>query len=80
MANSNEWQLKLGIHRGTITSRDFHSVSYKFGKSEDPLTSLEDCIECAKKWKKNYQSLGYKLYFVNAVSPEDKVYSSIIPF
>lgn len=63
------WRLELGVHRGTASSRDFHSTSSHFNEDE-PLLSLEDCQKTAKDWESKYHSLGLAIWYGNAVSPE----------
>lgn len=61
-APPKKWKFHVGIHRGTLTSRD----------SEEPVDadSLEQCREWARKAQLNYASLGCQIWFCYAVSPE----------
>jgi hypothetical protein len=63
------WRLSIGCHRGTMMSRDTHSVTTKF-QGDAPLESLEDCRECAIKWEANYRSMGLFLWYAKAIAPD----------
>lgn len=56
-----KWTLHIGIHRGTITSRD----------SENPkqFDSLEECREHATDAFRWYRSMGCQCWFCYAISP-----------
>jgi hypothetical protein len=73
------WRLNIGIHSGTMISRDSGSHTVKFHDSSAPLESLEDCIECAKAWEANYRSMGYYIWFATAIAPDDTRYSNVVP-
>lgn len=64
----------MGVHRGTVMSRDIHQVATKWN-TDEPLISLEDCKEAAKKWKKNYIELGCQIWFMQAWSPDGEMTS-----
>ena len=55
------WTLFLGIHRGTLTSRD----------SEQPrtLSSLEACREEAGQAESEYRRMGCQIWFGYATGP-----------
>jgi hypothetical protein len=72
------WKLHIGLHRGTITSRDSDVKTQRFDGAE-PLQSLEDCIECAKAWQNTWRGCGYYLWYANAISPEGEKHVSILP-
>lgn len=57
-----EWKLSIGIHRGTLMSRD----------SEDPKTrkSLKECFDEAIEAFKWYSRLGCQCWFCYALSPK----------
>ena len=71
------WKLSIGCHRGTMVSRDFNLVGTKFHDSNQPLESLEDCIQCAKDWKNNYNSFGCYLWFATAIDPDGNKHPTI---
>ena len=73
------WKLHIGIHRGTITSRDLETNTGKYDDSTSPLESLEDCIDTAQKWQDNYRSMGYVVYVADAIAPDGTKHSDIIP-
>jgi hypothetical protein len=58
----NKWKFHIGIHRGTLTSRD----------SENPkeLGSLEECQKAAQDALRDYTRLGCYIWFCYAISPE----------
>lgn len=53
---SQNWELEIGYHQGTMMSRDFTNTTTTW--DDQPLQSLEDCIETANKYKESYQSRG----------------------
>lgn len=72
MTEQNQvWRLELGVHRGTMMSRDFHSTKTHFD-SDKLLLSLKDCQETANKWEQNYHSLGLFIWYGTAYSPDNK--------
>jgi hypothetical protein len=64
------WKFNIGIHRGTLTSRDSQVVAEHFDDHTKPLTSLEEVTETAKKWQSTYARSGYVIWFAKALSPE----------
>lgn len=72
------WKLHIGIHRGTIISRGENTTSVDYDTYE-PLNRFEQCLETAKKWRLNYESMGYVIHFCHAISPEGKKYPNILP-
>jgi hypothetical protein len=56
-----KWEFHVGIHRGTITSRD----------SEPPkdADSLEQCQEMAAEAERQYAQLGCQIWYCYAMSP-----------
>jgi len=67
---SENWRLSIGVHRGTITSRESEVMSEHFDDPSKPLTSLEECRETAKKWEQQYRSLGCQIWYGRAISPD----------
>jgi protein tyrosine phosphatase (PTP) superfamily phosphohydrolase (DUF442 family) len=61
MRECNLWTLHIGIHRGTITSRD----------SEQPkkMATLQECIDAAEDAFKWYRSIGCMCWFCYAIGP-----------
>ncbi len=59
---SPPWMFHVGIHRGTLTSRD----------SEQPkeAESLKQCQEWAREALLGYASLGCQVWYCYAMSPE----------
>ena len=55
------WTLSIGIHNGTLTSRD----------TADPqkLSSLEACQTAVTEAERRYANLGYFIWFADATSP-----------
>lgn len=72
------WKLDIGIHKGTIISRDGGSHCTKFSDPSKPLESLQDCIETAKEWQRVASSMGYFVYIADAYGPGE-VHRRIIP-
>jgi len=68
--NSKPWRLSMGVHRGTMMSRDTHSVDYQWASPSKPLTSLDEVKETAGQWKRNYLSLGLQIWYMNAIAPD----------
>jgi hypothetical protein len=60
---SPPWMFHVGIHRGTLTSRD----------SEPPkeAESLAQCREWAHEALLGYASLGCHIWYCYAISPEE---------
>lgn len=71
MTDQQSWRLELGVHRGTSSSRDYHSTTSHFAEDK-PLLSLEDCKKAAKDWEQNYHSLGLYIWYGNAIAPDGK--------
>lgn len=60
------WKLVVGIHRGTITSRD--------SGSED----CKDLAECKRRFleqQTSYANIGYVIWYAHAVSPTGQQHS-----
>ena len=59
------YELTIGIHCGTITSRDI----------EEPkqLETMEDCITEVKRAEENYAKWGYVIWFADVITPEGKI-------
>jgi hypothetical protein len=64
-----KWHFHVGIHRGTITSRD----------SEPPkeMDSLAECEAAATKARRDYAQLGCQIWFCYAMSPEGERHTLI---
>ena len=60
--HTTTWALHIGIHRGTITSRD--------SELPKPMESLNQCKEEGMKAVADYRSLGCKVWYCYAISPE----------
>lgn len=56
-----KWTLFLGIHRGTLTSRD--------SEPPKPLDSLEECEQQGKTALQEYERLGCQCWYCYAISP-----------
>jgi len=54
------WVLRVGIHRGTITSRDSGS---------EECESLEECKRRFQAQQTSYYNIGYVIWFAYAISP-----------
>ncbi len=57
----NEWELHIGCHRGTLTSRDSEVRKHP---------SLDVCRADVQSAEKFYKSIGYFVWFAYAVGPE----------
>lgn len=59
-----KWKFHIGIHRGTLTSRD----------SEPPkeVDSLPECRTMALKAMREYAQLGCLIWYCYAISPTGK--------
>lgn len=78
--DDGEWTLHIGCHRGTMMSRDSTKTNHKsYIRGKEQLKSLDDCIECAKDYAKNWQTRGYYVWFANAISPTGEEFLSIVP-
>jgi hypothetical protein len=55
------WMFHVGIHRGTLTSRD--------GEPPKEAKSLEQCQEWAREALLGYASLGCQIWYCYAMSP-----------
>ena len=55
-----KWRLNIGCHRGTLTSRDSMTEEHD---------SLELCRQAMEKSEQFYRSIGYSVWFVEAVGP-----------
>lgn len=71
------WRIHIGCHQGTLTSRDSHTVTEKYGGGN--LESLQDCIDCAKAWESNYASMGCFIWFAHAIAPDGTNHQDIVP-
>lgn len=60
--NLTPWTLHIGIHRGTITSRD--------SKQPTPKASLQACADAARSNFRWYHSVGCQCWFCYAVGPD----------
>lgn len=60
--NLTPWTLHVGIHRGTLTSRD--------REQPKPMTSLQACADAAKAAFREYACMGYQCWFCYAVGPD----------
>ena len=56
------YELTIGIHRGTITSRDV--------EQPESFESMDDCIKAVAKAKTFYSGIGYKIWFAEVKSPD----------
>ena len=56
------YELTIGIHRGTLTSRDVEQPE-SFG-------SMDDCIKAVAKAKAFYSGIGYKIWFAEVMKPD----------
>lgn len=61
-----QWTLSIGIHCGTLTSRE----------SEQPklLANLEECQKETTRAEKQYAKFGYSIWFADAIDPDGKVH------
>ena len=66
---NNQWKLSVGCSNGTSSSRDFDLKTHKFSSNE-PLNSLEDCIQCVKDWQEEWSKIGYYAVFADAIAPD----------
>lgn len=58
---SNKYNLHIGCHRNTITSRDSTVEEYDTEK---------EAIEAYKSHKSFYKSIGYVVWFAEIISPD----------
>jgi hypothetical protein len=72
------WLLNIGIHSGTMMSRDSGIHTVKFDDPTATLESLADCIECAKAWEANYRSMGYYIWFAFAIAPDGTRHNDLV--
>ena len=78
--DDGEWTLQIGCHRGTMMSRDSTATNCKFySRGEAQLQSLDDCIQCAEDYAKNWQCNGLYVWFADAVSPSGKRFPNLVP-
>lgn len=60
---SQKWKLHVGIHQGTLVSRDSKLTEHD---------SLEECRESMRKEGSFLTSMGYYIWFAYAFSPSGK--------
>jgi hypothetical protein len=60
----NKWTLTIGIHRGTLMSRDVEQPK--------EFDTYEEVVAEVNKARKDYASYGYVIWFANVVSPDGK--------
>jgi hypothetical protein len=58
----NKWKFHVGIHRGTMTSRDMEQPK--------ELDSLYECTKAAHSALLGHASMGCYIWFCYAISPE----------
>lgn len=58
---NKSWTLEFGIHQGTVISRDSDSIG--------GFESLQACIDELAKKERFFNSIGYVIWYANAVSP-----------
>ena len=56
------YELTIGIHRGTLTSRDV--------EQPESFESMDDCIKAVAKVKEWYKNIGYNIWFANVKKPD----------
>jgi len=56
------YELTIGIHCGTITSRDV--------EQPESFESMGDCIKAVAKAKTFYRGIGYKIWFAEVKNPD----------
>ena len=61
-ANTGKWKLLIGIHNGTVASRDVAPTTEH--------DSLEECRVALDISTSTYQRFGYSIQFATATSPE----------
>lgn len=59
-----KWRMTIGIHKGTLMSRDRERPKEK--------DSLEECLAEVAQAEKWYNSIGYYIWFANAIDPDGK--------
>lgn len=57
-----KWTLTIGIHRGTLTSRDVEHPK--------EFDTYEEILAEVSKARREYASFGYVIWFANVVSPD----------
>lgn len=62
MSEPKKWEFHVGIHRGTITSRD--------SEGPKPAESLAECQAMAARSEREYASFGCRIWYCYAMSPE----------
>ena len=72
------WKLDIGVHKGTMMSRDSQIITSSFEDYEVPLKSLEDCVKCAKAWEQNYLQMGYMIWYARAFSPDGTRHDNLV--
>ena len=66
MSDEGKWTLTIGIHRGTLMSRD----------TEQPkkLNSRKECEDAVRVAERQYAELGCYIWFANAVDPDGQTH------
>ncbi len=60
--SNQAYELIIGIHRGTFTSRDV--------EQPESFESMDDCIKAVTKAKTFYSGIGYKIWFAEVKNPD----------
>ncbi len=61
-SDQKKWIFHVGIHLGTITSRD--------SENPKPMDSLEQCRNAAETARREYASMDCQIWYCYAISPE----------
>jgi hypothetical protein len=63
------WMFHIGIHRGTMTSRD--------SEPPKPAASLDECKVMSVKAERDYASFGCQIWYCYAMSPDGERHTLI---
>jgi len=69
LRDCNLWSLHIGIHRGTLTSRD--------SEMPKPMASLQACADAARTAFREYACMGCQCWFCYAVGPDGQRHTLI---
>lgn len=62
MNEPKQWRMEVGIHKGTVTSRDI--------RTDFEVKNLEDCKTQLAAYEKDMQFIGYQIWYAKAYHPD----------
>ncbi len=71
------WKLDVGMHKGTMMSRD--TIIVDCDDEYKPLETFDDCLRVAKEHQARYAGFGAYLWYAHAIAPDGTRHLNIIP-